>query len=109
MTKKQENPPWIDIYIYIFLLPWNPREPVSTHGKRHGFFRIEVLAVEGMAEKFVFHAVHMQLLGRSFFSSRMTGCVVNRCIFSNEKRAPGWLGYIGDYTTHLCGDYHIPL
>ena len=27
---------------------------------------------------------------------------------SNEKK-PGWLGCIGDYTTHLCGDYNIPL
>ena len=28
---------------------------------------------------------------------------------SNEKRAPGCLGYIGDYTTQLCGDYNKPL
>ena len=28
---------------------------------------------------------------------------------SNEKRAPGWLGYIGDYTTQLYGDYNQPL
>ena len=26
---------------------------------------------------------------------------------SHEKRAPGWLGYIGDYTTQLYGDYFI--
>ena len=28
---------------------------------------------------------------------------------SNEKRAPGCLGYIGDYTAQLCGDYNKPL
>ena len=28
---------------------------------------------------------------------------------SNEKRAPGWLGYIGDYTTQLYRDYDKPL
>ena len=28
---------------------------------------------------------------------------------SNEKRAPGWLGYIGDYTTLLYRDYNNPL
>ena len=28
---------------------------------------------------------------------------------SHEKRAPGWLGYIGDYTTQLYGDYNKPL
>ena len=28
---------------------------------------------------------------------------------SNEKRAPGWLGYIGDYTTQLYWDYNTPL
>ena len=28
---------------------------------------------------------------------------------SNEKRAPGCLGYIGDYTTQLYGDYSKPL
>ena len=28
---------------------------------------------------------------------------------SNEKRAPGWLGYIGDYTTQLYRDYNKPL
>ena len=27
---------------------------------------------------------------------------------SHEKN-PGWLGYIGDYTTQLCGDYNEPL
>ena len=27
---------------------------------------------------------------------------------SNEKRAPGWLGYIGDYTTQLYRDYNKP-
>ena len=27
---------------------------------------------------------------------------------SNEKRDPGCLGYIGDYTTHLYGDYNKP-
>ena len=26
---------------------------------------------------------------------------------SNEKRVPGCLGYIGGYTTQLCGDYFI--
>ena len=26
---------------------------------------------------------------------------------SNEKRAPGFLLYIGEYTTQLCGDYFI--
>ena len=25
---------------------------------------------------------------------------------SNEKRAPGWLGYIGDYTTQVYRDYN---
>ena len=25
---------------------------------------------------------------------------------SPQKRAPGCLGYIGDYTTQLCGDYY---
>ena len=28
---------------------------------------------------------------------------------SHEKRAPGWLGYIGDYTTQLYWDYNKPL
>ena len=28
---------------------------------------------------------------------------------SNEKRAPGWLGYIGDDTTQLYRDYNKPL
>ena len=28
---------------------------------------------------------------------------------SNEKRAPGWLDYIGDYTTQLYRDYNKPL
>ena len=28
---------------------------------------------------------------------------------SNEKRAPGCLGYIGDYTTQLYGDYSKPV
>ena len=28
---------------------------------------------------------------------------------SNEKKAPGFLGYIGDYITHLYGDYKEPL
>ena len=28
---------------------------------------------------------------------------------SNEKRAPGWLGYIGDYTTQFYRDYNKPL
>ena len=28
---------------------------------------------------------------------------------SNAKRAPGCLGYIGDYTTQLCGDYNKPM
>ena len=28
---------------------------------------------------------------------------------SNEKRAPSCLGYIGDYTTQLYGDYNKPL
>ena len=28
---------------------------------------------------------------------------------SNEKRAPGWLGYIGDYTAQLYRDYNKPL
>ena len=27
---------------------------------------------------------------------------------SSEKRAPGWLGYIRDYTTQLYGDYNKP-
>ena len=27
---------------------------------------------------------------------------------SNEKN-PGWLGYLGDYTTQLYGDYNKPL
>ncbi len=27
---------------------------------------------------------------------------------SNEKRAPGWLGYIGDDTTQLYRDYNKP-
>ena len=27
---------------------------------------------------------------------------------SNEKN-PGWLGYIGDYTTQLCGDSNMPI
>ena len=27
----------------------------------------------------------------------------------HEKRAPGWLGCIGDYTTQLYGDYDKPL
>ena len=25
---------------------------------------------------------------------------------SNEKRAPGWLGYVEDFTTQLYTDYH---
>ena len=28
---------------------------------------------------------------------------------SHEKRAPGWLGDIGDYTTQLYRDYNKPL
>ena len=28
---------------------------------------------------------------------------------SNEKRAPGCLGYIGDYTAQLFKDYNKPL
>ncbi len=28
---------------------------------------------------------------------------------SNEKRSPGCLGHIKNYTTHLCGDYDKPL
>ena len=28
---------------------------------------------------------------------------------NHEKRAPGWLGYIGDYTTQLFRDYNKPL
>ena len=28
---------------------------------------------------------------------------------SNEKRAPGCLVHIGDYTTQLCEDYNKPL
>ena len=28
---------------------------------------------------------------------------------SNEKRAPGWLGYVGDSTTQLYRDYNKPL
>ena len=27
---------------------------------------------------------------------------------SHEKN-PGWLGYIGDYATQVCGDYNKPL
>ena len=30
-------------------------------------------------------------------------------VVSHEKRAPGWLGYIGDYTTQLYRDYNKPL
>ena len=30
------------------------------------------------------------------------------CQMSNEKN-PGWLGYIGDYTTQLYRDYNKPL
>ncbi len=30
------------------------------------------------------------------------------CHMSNEKN-PGWLGYIGDYTTQLYRDYNTPL
>ena len=41
----------------------------------------------------------------------MLGCCF--CVFKCvcEKRAPGWLGYIGDEirTTHLYGDYKKPL
>ncbi len=29
-------------------------------------------------------------------------------LLSNEKK-PGWLGYIGDYTTQLYRDYNKPL
>ncbi len=29
----------------------------------------------------------------------------NQTQVSNEKRAPGWLGYIRDYTTQLYRDY----
>ena len=25
---------------------------------------------------------------------------------SNQKKAPFWLGFVGDYTTQLCGDYY---
>ena len=32
----------------------------------------------------------------------------NSTHMSNEKN-PGWLGYIGDYTTHLNRDYNKPL
>ena len=28
---------------------------------------------------------------------------------SNEKRAPGWLGYMGDYATQVYRDYNKPL
>ncbi len=28
---------------------------------------------------------------------------------SHEKRAPGWLGFIGDYTIQLYGDYNKPI
>ena len=37
-------------------------------------------------------------------------CATNECIVevSNEKN-PGWLRYIGDYTTQLYRDYNKPL
>ena len=38
------------------------------------------------------------------FASRC-GCVT----WAMTKRAPGWLGYIGDYTTQLYRDYNEPL
>ena len=31
-----------------------------------------------------------------------------KCQVSNEKRAPGWLGYVEDYTTQLYRDYNKP-
>ena len=27
----------------------------------------------------------------------------------SHEKSPGWLGYIGDYTTQLYGDYNKPL
>ena len=29
--------------------------------------------------------------------------------FERTPKNPGWLGYIGDYTTQICGDYNTPL
>ena len=39
----------------------------------------------------------------------MTYFLVGNPYMSNEKRAPGWLFDIGDYTTQLYRDYNEPL
>ncbi len=31
------------------------------------------------------------------------------CYQMSDEKNPGWLGYIGDYTTQLYGDYNKPL
>ena len=44
------------------------------------------------------------------FSTRYTEpSKAPRSNMCNEKRAPGCLGYIGDYTTQLYRNYNIPL
>ena len=40
-------------------------------------------------------------------SGRREGAPVRQ--LSNEKKSPGCLGYVRDYTTQLCGDYKKPV
>ena len=51
------------------------------------------------------------LVGRSFGFSTMLreSLLKTNTELSNEKRAPGYLGFIADYTTQLYGNYNIPL
>ena len=37
------------------------------------------------------------------------GCFAKQTFLSHEKRAPGWLGYIRDYTTQLYREFYKPL
>ena len=40
---------------------------------------------------------------------RQNGCTKAVYFHISQEKNPGWLGYIGDYTTQLYGDYNKPL
>ena len=83
------------------------------HSFRWGFVRLEI---NGYWEQIPRHP-------RSFFFQKKIGQIfsdsgsttakrfrglgqISKGHMSNEKRAPGWLGYIGDYTTQVYRDYN---
>ena len=100
-------------------------QPASTGMSCLGGFveRCSVLAILLRQEEFILEYMNMPgtigfyrpwvwgLNGVQKGSVCFLGCA-NPCLeldhLSNEKN-PGWLCYIGDYTTHLYGDYHKPL